>query len=248
MTVSDPQSRVLQIQGPASPAIMAAASGGAINATMGYFHAGYFDLGGQRLYVSRTGWTGEMGYEVYTQGAETDCPRLWDHLMAAGAPHGMLFSSLGSMETRRIEAGILDSGTDFDRTMTPYQAGLGALVDLDKPGFIGREALGRADRGKVLYGLTCTSATPGYRADLFDGAGEKVGAVTAGAWSPYLNCGIGYARMGSPGSWAGKRLQLAGTDGQRHDCMIVDLPFYDPEKRIPRGLERVDWTAAGGDS
>ncbi len=64
VTVSDPHSRVLQIQGPASRAIMSAASGGTIDEGMGYFHSGFFDLGGQELYVSRTGWTGELGFEI----------------------------------------------------------------------------------------------------------------------------------------------------------------------------------------
>lgn len=81
--ISDPESRVLQIQGPASQAIMHDASNGAIDETMGYFHSGFFDLGGQELYVSRTGWTGELGYEVCSQGDKTDHLRLWDHLMEA---------------------------------------------------------------------------------------------------------------------------------------------------------------------
>ena len=82
--ITDPGSRVLQLQGPNAPAIMNAASGGQIDERFRYFHAGFFDLGGQRLYVSRTGWTGELGYEIYTLGTETDCRRLWDHLFRAG--------------------------------------------------------------------------------------------------------------------------------------------------------------------
>ena len=73
VSIADPHSWVLQIQGPASAAILEAASDGHINERLGYFHAGYFDLGGQRLYVSRTGFTGELGYEIYTLGDETDC-------------------------------------------------------------------------------------------------------------------------------------------------------------------------------
>ena len=90
--ISDPKSRVLQIQGPASLAVMCDASHGAIDESMGYFHAGFFDLGGQETYVSRTGWTGEIGFEVYSQGGKTDHHRLWDHLMQAGKPHGLEFS------------------------------------------------------------------------------------------------------------------------------------------------------------
>ena len=110
VTISDPHARVLQIQGPASFEIMQAASGGAIDETMGYFHSGFFKIGGQEVYVSRTGWTGELGFEIYTQGNATDCPVLWHHLMKTGEPHGMVVSSISSMEIRRLEAGMNSKG------------------------------------------------------------------------------------------------------------------------------------------
>ena len=238
IVVTDPKSRVLQIQGPASFTIMQAATGGALTEGMGYFHSGFFRIAGQEVYVSRTGWTGELGYEVYTQGAATDCARLWDHLMAAGKPHGMVFGSISSMEMRRIEAGILDNGTDFDMSMTPFEAGLDAFVDFDKDNFIGRDALLSARRGmKRLFGVKCSGGIPGYREQVIDGA-ISVGHVTAGAWSPYLKSGIGYVRFDTPGDWAGRTLAVKTADGSSLDCEILDLPFYDAEKRIPRGLER----------
>lgn len=237
ITVSDPKSRVLQIQGPASPAVLRDASNGAIDETMGYFHAGFFDLGGQELYVSRTGWTGERGYEVYSQGAKTDHRRLWDHLIAAGEPHGMEFSGTGSMEIRRLEAGILDNITDMDMSMTPFQAGLAPFIDMEKDNFVGREALVEADRRTLLYGLKCEDVTPTMNSRVLD-AGQPIGRVTAGAYSPYLDTRIGYVRFERPGDWAGQKLSLQSTDGATHDCVIVDLPFYDPEKKIARGLDK----------
>jgi glycine cleavage system aminomethyltransferase T len=236
VTVSDPHSRVLQIQGPNSLEIMRDASDGAIDESMGYFHAGFFDLGGQELYVSRTGWTAELGYEVYTQGDATDCPRLWDHLIAAGKPHGMEYSSANSMEIRRIEGGILDNITDFDLTMTPFQAGLEAFIDMDQERFIGRAALIDADRRTLLYGLKCKDLTPDTGDAVLDG-GIVVGSMTNGTRSPYLECGIGYVRFAEPGEWAGRNLTIRSRDGTTAACEIVDLPFYDPEKRIPRRLD-----------
>ncbi len=236
ITVSDPRSRVLQIQGPASRAVMAAASDGAIGEDMKYFHAGFFELGGQRVYVSRTGWTGELGYEVYTLGEATDAPRLWDHLLAAGEPHGLEVSAIPSMEVRRIEAGILDNGTDMDWTMTPWQAGLGAFVDAEKEGFVGREAALAADRDDLrLFGLTCAGAEPamGWTVSL---DGEAVGRVTAGSWSPALDTGIALVRMDRKGDWAGRAVTLSDGQGGRHDAAMTTLPFYDAQKRIPRGL------------
>ena len=237
VTVSDPKSRVIQIQGPKSLEIMRKASDGKIDETMGYFHAALVDLGGQLLYVSRTGWTGELGFEIYSQGAKTDHRQLWDHLTAAGVPFGMEFSSTASMETRRIEAGILDNGTDMDVTMTPYQAGLGAFIELDKPDFVGRTALLEADRQTRLYGLKCPTATPASNNDVLEGH-RVVGRMTAGAWSPFLNCGIGYVRFQEPGAWAGRALSLKTPDGKIHSGEVTELPFYDKEKRIPRGLDK----------
>ena len=237
VTISDPRSRVLQIQGPASIAIMSAASGGVIDDSMRYFRSGFFDLGGQSLYVSRTGFTNELGFEVYCDGANTDHLALWDHLMAAGESHGMEFSSTRALTIRRIEGGILGNTTDMDASMTPFEAGLGAFVDLEKGYFIGRDALVDADRRPLLFGLTCVSATPSSGSEILDGE-AVVGHITAGVPSPTLGLGIGYARFTGPGDWVGRRMGLRLPDGSTHACEIVDLPFFDREHKIVRGLDR----------
>lgn len=238
VTVSDPHSRVLQIQGPTSFDIMVAATDGALTDKLGYFHSGFYRIAGQEVYVSRTGWTGELGYEVYTQGNATDCARLWNGIMAAGAPHGLAFGSISSMEMRRIEAGILDNGTDFDNTMTPFEAGLGTFIELDKPDFIGRQSLLTAPQEcKRLFGLKCPAGIPGYMEQVLQN-GRSVGHVTAGAWSPFLKSGIGYVRFAEGGPWAGMRLMVRSGGGEVLDCEIVDLPFYDPEKLLPRNLTK----------
>lgn len=234
VTVTDPQSRVLQLQGPKSPGIIYEASDGAIDDHMGYFHAGFFQLGGQEVYVSRTGWTGERGYEIYSQGDKTDCPRFWGHLMTTGAQNGLVFSSMQSMNTRRIEAGILDSGSDFDTSMTPFEAGLEKFIDLEKEGFIGREALLRAKRAKRLYGLLCQDLVPGAGWQVLEN-GRQVGVVTTGAWSPYLEAGIGYVRFSKSGNWPGKNLSICSSVQESAECEIVELPFYDREKQLARG-------------
>ena len=236
VTVSDPKSRVLQLQGPHSYQIMHDASSGAITKKLKYFHSGFFDLEGQQVYVSRTGWTGELGYEIYTLGDQTDCPRLWDHLMQKGAPYGMVFSSMQTMNIRRIEAGILDSGSDFDSSMTPFEAGLERFINLDKDSFIGHEALAVAPSGTRLYGVRCDGVIP-KAGDLILEKSSPVGKITTGAQSPYLECGIGYVRFDHPGDWRGKTLSLLTADYREVSCKIVTLPFYDEEKRLPRRLD-----------
>ena len=237
ITISDPRSRVIQIQGPASMDIMQAASAGRIDASMRRFQSGFFDLGGQQLYVSRTGFTGELGYEVYCNGEATDHLALWDHLMAAGEPYGMEFSSTRSMTIRRIEAGILGNMTDMDTTMTPFQAGLGPFIDMDKGDFIGRAALVDADRRTLLYGVTCNGAIPGRGSTVLDGE-RSVASLTAGVASPTLGCGIGYARFVEPGEWSNRELKVRLPGGNVHPYTVVDPPFFDPKKLIVRSLDR----------
>ena len=236
--ITDPRSHVLQLQGPNSMAIMQALSDGAIDETMRYFDSGFYPLGKQTLFVSRTGWTGELGYEIYSRGDDTDTAQLWYDLLAAGEPHGLQVGSLHALGVRRIEAGILDAGSDFDSTVTPYEAGLGAFVDLDKPDFIGKAALMQVGRQNLLYGLKCTASEPA-RGDTVLQDGRVVGQLTAGDWSPFLECGIGYVRFHQPADWIGQTLTLRKRDQASFPCEIVPLPFYDAEKRIPRGMDRV---------
>ena len=237
ISISDPKSRVIQIQGPASMEIMRAASANRIDEGMRYFHAGFFDLGGQEVYVSRSGFTGELGYEIYSLGEATDHLALWNHLTDAGEPHGLEFSSTSSMTIRRVEAGILGNTTDMDTTMTPFEAGLAPFVDLEGGDFVGRAALLHADRRPVLHGLKCSDALPSVASTVLDGD-APVGRVTMGVQSPTLECGIGYVRFNEPGDWPGRSLHIRLPSGDVHPCRIVDIPFVDPHKRLARGLDR----------
>ena len=231
--VRDPRSWVLQVQGPRALDVLAAARDG--GAPMRYFDVAECVMGGQPLTVSRTGWTGELGFEVYTR-ADTDGPALWRHLLGAGAPFGLIHASLASMGIRRIEAGILDNGTDMDSRMTPFAAGIGKFVDFAKPAFIGKAALETADRRPLLQGIEFAEAAPEAGAEVFLG-NAAIGRVTTYAWSPYLSRGIGYVRLNAPGEWPGTEARVRTDDGSTRDARIVPLPFYDPEKKIARGLD-----------
>ncbi len=243
--VSDPESRVLQVQGPKSLHVLDTAIGGGLSADFKYFRAGFFEVCGQRLWVSRTGWTGETGIEIYcNSGPEpTDHDALWDGLLACGEPYGMEFSSSSSMGIRRIESGILDNGTDIERDLTPYAAGLGQFVRLDKGDFMGRDALEAADRGQLLFGLVCATATPEAAMRVhFDGG--PVGHMTSGSWSPTLDAGIGYVRFDRPlpgDGWLAKTVQLIDRDGTCHEATVDTLPFVDKEKQLPRAA----WSGSG---
>ena len=235
--ISDPKSRVLQIQGPASIDIMKAASNGKIDENMPYYRSGFFDLGGQNLYVSRSGFTNELGFEIYSDGFKTDHLALWDHLMSCGKPFGMELSATRAMTIRRIEAGIFGNLTDIDTSINPFEAGLGFCVNMDKEDFIGRDALLNKDKGTCLFGLTCETETPVSGSKVLDGD-KIVGYITAGVHSLTLDTGIGYVRFYEPKDWPGKKLILKLPNGENHKSKIVNLPFFDPEKKIVKGIDR----------
>ena len=237
--VSDPNSRVIQIQGPSSYKILNKLTNGSIDESLGYYHSGYFKIANQNVYISRTGWTAEMGYEIYTYDPNTDYKKLWSTLLEVGEPLGLKVDGILSMETRRIEGGILDNKTDFDMSVNPYEAGLGALVDLDKPDFIGKNALISLSKkpGKKLFGIIADNSFQ-YKAEVFSENGERVGFLPASTWSPTLQKFIGYVRFDYADDWKNYSIKANSDDGERVDCEIIDLPFYDKEKLIPRGKDK----------
>jgi aminomethyltransferase len=205
---------------------------------MRYFRSGYFDIGGQNLYVSRTGFTNELGFEIYSDGANTDHLKLWDHLISSGEPFGVEFSSTRAMTIRRIEGGILGNLSDMDITMTPFQAGLSAFIDMNKGDFVGRSALVGQDTRSLLLGLTCKTAAPISGSSILS-SDKEVGRITAGVPSPTLGLGVGYASFHEVGDWIGHEMSLQLPDGSIHSSDIVTLPFFDREKKFVKGEDRI---------
>jgi aminomethyltransferase len=234
--ISDPEVFVSQVQGPNSMRILADAADDGMPEPFGYFGIARVGFGGQQVVITRTGYTNELGWEYYTEPGH-DADALWRHLAAAGEAHGMEIFGLDAMHIRRIEAGILNAGSDFDRTTTPWAAGLGRFVDEDKGDFIGRAALLEAPRESLLTGLYC-AAEPHIGGEIL--RGESVaGRVTAGAVSPYLERGIGIGRMQEAGFAEGEAVRVRCIDGELHEGRLASLPLYDKECEIPRG-RRVD--------
>ena len=237
VTYRDPASWVLQIQGPNSLEVLRRASDTGLPDEFGYFSADWVSLADQRVLVSRTGWTGEKGFEVYSQ-SDTDHLKLWDHLMASGDPLGLRFASVGSMGIRRMEAGIFDNDVDLaPQSISPFGAGLGAFVDLEKPDFIGRDALMMASHSLELCGVVSDTNSLYAGVELRD-SDRVVAKIVSGGWSPTLEKGIGYARFSAfldrDKSWLGHRLIYADKEGCHRQCLVTELPFFDKEKRLPR--------------
>ena len=231
--ISDPDVFVSQVQGPNALEILAAASDDGMPDSFGYFAVASVSFGGQKVIITRTGYTNELGWEFYTESHQ-DADALWEHLDAAGRPFGMEIFGLDAMNIRRIEAGILNAGSDFNATTTPYDVNLGRFVDEDKADFIGKKALANASREPRHFGIKCLSGEPLIAAGV-EVSAKRAGTVTAGATSPYLGHGIGYVLMDSAGHKPGTSVSVGCIDGTRQDAELVELPFYDKLAEIPRG-------------
>jgi glycine cleavage system aminomethyltransferase T len=237
--IRDPGSWVLQVQGPDALTVLENACDESPPDEFRYFDVFQGSMGGQRVLISRTGWSAEVGFEVYNMESDVDGPALWDHLMQAGAEFDMPACGQLSMNIRRIEAGILNYRTDMDWNTTPYDMGLGFFVDLDNHDFIGREALSKSNQEIRFSGFKCQQGNPRYGSNLVHN-GQVVGRVTAYEESPYLEHGVGFAIFDSPETLQQSGLAVLDRDGKECPIELVELPFYDAEKRIPRGLPDAD--------
>ena len=237
VAITDPNVFVSQVQGPNAMKVLEAACDTGMPEPFGYFAIARVPFGGQEVVITRTGYTNELGWEFYTE-PHHDAEALWAHLEAAGEPFGMTMFGLDAMNIRRIEAGILNAGSDFNETTTPFAVGLGRFVDEDKGDFVGKTALAGADSAVRLHGIKCADGEPLISAPVHV-SGQRAGVVTAGAISPYLGHGIGYALMDDAAHGPGTIIDVGCRDGSMKKAELVELPFYDKLAEIPRG-KRVD--------
>jgi aminomethyltransferase len=185
--------------------------------------------------VSRTGYTGELGYEMWCH--PKDGAALWDAVWRAGEPHGLTPLGLEAIDILRIEAGLIFAGYEFDDQISPYEAGIGFAVALkSKAGedFIGKEALIRA-RDHPTHKFVGLDLEGGELA--VHGAGmhmgrSQVGVVTSATRSPLLGKNIALCRLAVEHAEVGTRVEIGKLDGhqKRIPATVVSLPFYDPEK------------------
>ena len=233
--ITEPDASPLQVQGPKSKAMMADLFGDKVTSLPYYFFA-RMDLDGIPLIVTRTGWTAEIGYELYLlDGARG--PELWDAVMKAGKRYNI--RPTGPSDIRRIEAGILNLGADMTLENNPYEVDLGRLVDLDKPGdFIGKAALERIrDEGpaRKLVGIEIDGKAIEFNMTKWQvhARGRSAGHVTSAIHSPRLKKNIGYAMVPVEYADMGTELEVAHPTGSR-SATVVKKPFIDPAKEIPK--------------
>ena len=234
--IQEPDVSPLQVQGPKSKQVVQALFGYAVSA-LPYYHLLETKLDGIPVVVTRTGWSAEMGYEIYLRdGSRGD--ELWERVMEAGRPFGIMVTA--PSDIRKIEAGILNYGSDMTLENNPYEVDLGRLVDLDKKvDFVGKQALARIQAEGVKRKLVGVE----IEGDRLEGRftefwpvrknGGRIGHLTEVVYSPRLEKTIGYAWVPIEQAGLGTPLTIDTPEGEK-TAKVVRKPFIDPTKKTPR--------------
>ena len=189
------------------------------------------------IVVSRTGYTGELGYEIWCH--PDDGPAVWDAVWEAGEPIGLKPLGLDALDILRIESGLIFAGYEFDDQVDPFEAGIAFVVDLKtEDDFVGRAALEERKEHpqRVLVGLELEgNETAGHGDGVYMGR-QQVGVVTSGTRSPVLKKNIALCRIAIQYRELGTEVGVGKLDGQqkRIPATVVRIPFYDPDKTRPR--------------
>ena len=236
----------LQVQGPHSRSILTEALWTRPDqpsvSELGWFRFAIARVGGYDgipLVLSRTGYTGELGYEVFCH--PSDGAAVWDAVFEAGRPHGLVPMGLAALDMLRIEAGLIFAGHEFCDQTDPYEAGIGFTVPLKtkEDDFIGRDALiGRRDNPqRRLVGLELEGGEPAAHGDGVYAGRNQVGVVTSATISPVLRKNIALCRMAVEYTEPGTAVEVGKLDGheKRIAAEVVSIPFYDPDKTRVRG-------------
>jgi aminomethyltransferase len=224
---------LLALQGPASAAILSQSQSigpmSAILPALDYYEFAYFAGPDVPTVVSRTGYTGERGYEIYL--APERAGDLWDELLALGKSHGLGPAGLGARDTLRFEVGFCLYGNELEETISPLEAGIGWTVKLRKPHFIGKQALERQKANGVsrtLLGFEIQDRAIARHGFEVSSQGREVGRVTSGTWSPSLERSLGLALVERSAARQPLTVRIRGRELPLHP---VPIPFRKPVSR-----------------
>ena len=232
--IKEPDVSPLQLQGPTSGEIMVKLFGEDIK-DLKYYWLKEYNLDGIPLIISRTGWSSELGYEIYLRDGSKG-NELYEKIMEAGKEHGLKPGHTSTI--RRIEGGMLSYHADADINTNPFELGLDRLVSLDNDiNFVGKDALQKikqdgVTRKQVGLEIDCAPLKgPNTSFWPLNKDNKKIGKITSAVYSPRLKKNIALAMIEIEQSEIGTKLEVITNEG-KYNCEIVEKPFYDPKKKI----------------
>ena len=234
--IGEPDVSPMQIQGPKAKRVVQALFGDEV-LELPYYYFLETTLDGIPVIVTRTGWSAEIGYEIYLRDGSRGVA-LWERVMEAGKPYNIVPS--GPSDIRRIEAGILNYGADMTLENNPYEVGLGWLVDQDKPAdYIGKDALKRIKAKGVkrkLVGVEIEGDPIEFNMTKWTVSrdGKPAGHITSAIYSPRLEKNIGYAMLPIEHAALGTQVRVMAPDSGERKATVAPKPFVDPKKDIPK--------------
>tara|TARA_B000000565_G_scaffold246014_1_gene214275 strand:- start:844 stop:2067 length:1224 start_codon:yes stop_codon:yes gene_type:complete len=234
--IVDPNVWVSQIQGPRSMELLDILTKTNISSNWKYFDCKEVNVLGEKIIISRSGFSNELGWEIYFR-QENDIEKLGDLILKEGSKMGMIITATPVFRCRRIEAGLLSAGQDFTNKTDPFSVGLGRFVDLEKDNFIGKEALKNSNKKCRTWGLRVEKGTAMKGKNLKIN-GKIVGEITSSTWSPYQVCGVGIVRMQNNNMGPGTVVDVNCTNGKIQKGELCELPMYDPNGDIVRGKNK----------
>ena len=251
----------LALQGPTSRDILREAAQGIDMERLRFFRIAPARIAGAAVQISRTGYTGDLGYEIWL--ASGDAVGVWDDLMAAGAAYGLVPAGLDALDVTRMEAGFILQGVDYysaprcpieSRKSSPFEIGLGWTVDLERERFVGREALlqerqtgsrwalvgleiswEELERLYEAHGLPPHLPAAAWRTavPVYDGE-RQIGRATSGSWSPLLKKNFALASLEARYAETGTQVRIEHTaeyERRTVTATVVPRPFFDPERK-----------------
>jgi len=236
VNIREPDVSPMQVQGPKSKEVVARLFGEDVR-DLKYYWFLEKEIDGIPVIVTRTGWTGEVGYELYLCDGSRGVD-LWDRVMEAGREFDI--GPTGPSDIRRIEAGILNYGVDMTLDTNPFEVGLGWQVNLEQDAdFIGRKTLERIRTDgpdRLLAGVEIEGEPLDLNMTCWPVhlKGSGVGFVTSAVYSPRLKKNIGYAMLPADQANLGNRLTVMVAYGDEREATVAPKPFIDPEKEIPK--------------
>ena len=214
----------LALQGPKAPEILAKLAAAADIPEKYYSCKFDVQVDGVPAMISRTGYTGEDGFEIYLAAAEA--PRIWNRLLEAGREYGLIPCGLGARDTLRLEAAMPLYGHEMDDEVSPLSAGLKMFVKLTKPDFIGKAAIvAQGTPAKKRVGLRVTGRGIVREQQAVYAGDVLVGQTTSGTYCPFLKAAVAMARVTADAVAVGDKLSV-DVRGRRVEAEVVKLPFY----------------------